>query len=69
MLEALYGQTITNSDGRIVPVRLIGEQHVLEDLGHIPSFATGRGRSAPSPGCCAAIRKGSPGLDPTNTPA
>ena len=33
MLEAAFGTTITNSDGRIVPVRLIGEQHVREDLG------------------------------------
>ena len=39
MLEAAFGTTITNSDGRIVPVRLIGEQHVREDLGCIPSFA------------------------------
>lgn len=31
--------TITISTGRIVFVRLIGEQHVLEDLGRIPSFA------------------------------
>ena len=27
------------STGRVVPVRLIGEQHVIEDLGFIPSFA------------------------------
>ena len=39
MLETIFGQTIVNSDGRIVPVRLIGEQHVIEDLGFIPSFA------------------------------
>lgn len=39
MLETLFGATITNSDGKIVPVRLIGEQHVTEDLGFIPSFA------------------------------
>ena len=39
MLETLFGATITNSDGKIVPVRLIGEQHVIEDLGFIPSFA------------------------------
>lgn len=38
-LEAAFGTTIRNSDGRAVPVRLIGEQHVLEDLGRIPSFA------------------------------
>ncbi len=38
MAEAIFGTTITNSDGRAVPVRLIGEDHVREDLGHIPSF-------------------------------
>ena len=37
--EALFGVTLTNSDGREVPVRLIAEQHIAEDLGHIPSFA------------------------------
>lgn len=39
MLETLFGATITNSDGKVVPVRLIGEQHVTEDLGFVPSFA------------------------------
>jgi hypothetical protein len=39
MLERFYGATITVSTGRVVPVRLIGEQHVIEDLGFIPSFA------------------------------
>jgi hypothetical protein len=39
MLETLFSATITNSDGKVVPVRLIGEQHVIEDLGFIPSFA------------------------------
>ena len=37
--EALFGTTITNSTGRSVPVRLIAEQHIIEDLGRIPSFA------------------------------
>ena len=37
--EALFGTTITTSEGRAVPVRLIAEQHILEDLGRIPSFA------------------------------
>jgi hypothetical protein len=31
--------THTISTGRIVPVRLIGEQHVIEDLNRIPTFA------------------------------
>lgn len=39
MLESLFGATIVNADGRTVPVRLVGEQHVREDLGFIPSFA------------------------------
>ena len=39
MLERFFGATITISTGRVVPVRLIGEQHVIEDLGFIPTFA------------------------------
>jgi hypothetical protein len=38
MAERLFGVTITNIDGRSIPVRYIGEQHVREDLGRIPSF-------------------------------
>ena len=38
MAERIFGTTIKNSDGRMVPVRFIGEQHVLEDLGRIPSI-------------------------------
>jgi hypothetical protein len=69
MLEALFGQAITNSDGRIVPVRLIGEQHVLEDLGHIPSFADWARAIRPEPWMLRGNPKGSPGLDPTVTRA
>lgn len=39
MLERFFGTVITVSTGREVPVRQIGEQHVIEDLGFIPSFA------------------------------
>ena len=39
MLETIFGATLVNADGRTVPVRQVGEQHVREDLGHIPSFA------------------------------
>jgi hypothetical protein len=37
--ERVFGTVITLSTGRQVPVRLIGEQHVKEDFGFIPSFA------------------------------
>lgn len=33
----LFGTVIKNSAGQMVPVRLIGEQHVREDLGRIPT--------------------------------
>ncbi|HUZ96732.1 MAG TPA: hypothetical protein VMU57_17655 [Edaphobacter sp.] len=36
--ERLFGITIRNSEGNDVPVRYIGEQHVREDLGRIPSL-------------------------------
>jgi hypothetical protein len=39
LCEKLFGVSITNSDGREVPVRFIGEQHVVEDLGRIPSLS------------------------------
>lgn len=31
--ERVFGKTITNSAGKVVPVRYIGEQHVKEDCG------------------------------------
>lgn len=35
--ERVFGIYITNSDGKQVPVRVIGEQHVFEDFGRIPT--------------------------------
>lgn len=35
--EQVFGQLITNSDGKQVSVRDVAEQHILEDLGKIPS--------------------------------
>jgi hypothetical protein len=39
ILEKIFGTVITNSDGKKVSVRDVGEQHVLEDFGmkFIPS--------------------------------
>jgi hypothetical protein len=39
MLETIFGVTLTLSSGRTIPTRWVGEQHVREDLGRIPSFA------------------------------
>ena len=37
LCEQVFGVTLANSAGRAVPVRLIGEQHVVDDLGWIPT--------------------------------
>jgi hypothetical protein len=37
LCESIFGTTLTNSVGKNVPVRTIGEQHVKDDLGWIPS--------------------------------
>ena len=36
--EEKFGVYITNSDGKMVPVRAIGEQHIIEDIGFIPTI-------------------------------
>ena len=37
LAERIFGPTISNSQGRVVPTRFLGEQHVKEDLGWIPT--------------------------------
>jgi hypothetical protein len=37
LAEKIFGVSIKNSDGKDVPVRYIGEQHVKEDLGRVPT--------------------------------
>ena len=37
LAERIFGVTIVNSDGERIPVRYVGEQHVKEDLGRIPT--------------------------------
>lgn len=39
LLEQVFGPTfIRQSDGKTLPTRLIGEQHIQEDMGHIPTL-------------------------------
>ncbi len=38
LCEQQFGIYITNSDGKKVDVRSLGEDHVLEDLGFIPTL-------------------------------
>jgi hypothetical protein len=37
LLEKVFGTYIVNSDGKKVSVRDVGEQHVIDDLGRIPT--------------------------------
>lgn len=46
--ERVFGPSVTNSAGRVIPVRWIGEQHVKEDCrGRIPSLCDWLGRIKP----------------------
>jgi hypothetical protein len=56
MAETVFGSTITLTTGRIIPVRWIGEQHVREDLGFIPSFADWVKSIRPEPWMGRALR-------------
>ena len=48
--ERIFGKTITNADGKEVPVRYIGEQHVKEDCGgRVPSVNDWLGAIQPAP--------------------
>jgi len=38
LLEKVFGDYITNSEGRKVYVRDLGEEHVIEDMGTIPTM-------------------------------
>src|SRR5207302_9748708 len=38
LAEQIFGTSFINSVGREVYVRYVGEQHVREDLGRVPSF-------------------------------
>jgi len=49
LLEKIFGATIRLSTGRVLPVRFIGEQHVLEDLGRIPTVQDWFGNIRPEP--------------------
>ena len=36
--EEKFGTYIVNSDGKMIPVRALGEQHIMEDVGFIPTI-------------------------------
>ena len=36
--EKEFGVFIINSNGKMVPTRVLGEQHIMEDIGFIPTI-------------------------------
>ncbi|WP_130731440.1 DUF6915 family protein [Komagataeibacter xylinus] len=64
LAERLFGVVLTISTGRVVPVRLIAEQHMREDFGFIPSFVDWLKEIRPQPwmGRAQPIHRS---LDPT----
>lgn len=38
LAEQVFGHNLTNSDGRVVSVRDVAEQHVIDDMGRIPTI-------------------------------
>lgn len=47
--ERQFGHTITTSAGREIPVRWVGEQHVVEDFGFIPTLQDWLKQIQPAP--------------------
>ena len=39
LCQRIFGVTLTTEGGRKVPVRLVAERHIIEDLGWLPSPA------------------------------
>lgn len=69
MAETIFGYTILLSTGRAIPTRWVGEQHVREDLGFIPSFADWVKAIRPEPWMGRAAKLESEGLQvPIDTP-
>ena len=48
-MERVFGKTLTLSTGKTIPTRWIGEQHVIEDCGCIPTVSDWLRHIAPEP--------------------
>jgi hypothetical protein len=47
--QRVFGHTIVISTGRVIPVRWVGEQHVTEDCGRIPTLSDWLTQIQPQP--------------------
>ena len=67
--EAQFGVTLTLGNGRCIPVRLIAERHIIEDLGFIPSFSDWAKAIRPAPWMGRTAKLESQGDDTDQTPS
>jgi hypothetical protein len=56
VVSQVFGDLLTNSDGKVVSVRDIAEEHVLQDLGFIPTMQDWLGKM-PIEGWMSGTRK------------
>jgi hypothetical protein len=69
LAEQVFGTVLTRkSDGRSVPIRAIGEQHVLEDMGRIPTVQDWFKNMPMEAWMARGARKLSEEMDKANTP-
>lgn len=57
LAEQVFGAAITNSEGKSVPVRLIAEEHVQDDLGFIPTVEHWLGEMPVRPWMSGTVKK------------
>ena len=62
MCESIFGGYITNSDGKQVSVRAIGEQHCREDLGFIPTVEFWLSKIGMEPWMYGLVRRDQPDM-------
>lgn len=54
---ARFGESLTLSTGRTIPMRWVVEQHMIEDFGRIPSVQDWLTHLAPQPWMASAARR------------
>lgn len=52
-----FGESLTLSTGRVIPTRWVGEQHMVEDFGRIPSVQDWLVHLQPQPWMARGARK------------
>ena len=66
LAEQVFGERVVNSAARQVPVRAIGRQHVLKELGRVPTLAE-CSTELPGPARATSPRRALAGADVLGT--